>query len=183
MYVAPVTTLGVGPHGASMPRAALQVSFQQEVQFYTTLADKVSPVVKLPRCVHVAPTVIVLMDESNPTRHVGNQLKGCSRAQASLIISSLAALHARFWKSEELDLEYVTQGEGCDAFLGFALRCVAYRLKSTALPQPSSASFNSLDVCGKGGMATHSSRFGICRRKRCLLVEAFRGRSCTNRAE
>ena len=79
--------------------------------FYNNLRDDVHPVIPVARCVVAAPSVILLFDEVKPfkgVRRVGDQLKGCSREEASLVVRHLAALHAKFWKSPVLN-------EGCVA--------------------------------------------------------------------
>lgn len=80
----------------------MDVPFLHEAAFYNGLAKAVreASTVRLPRCLCAAADALVFVDEvAEAGGRVGDQLAGCSRAQAELVINRLARMHAQFWKA------------------------------------------------------------------------------------
>jgi hypothetical protein len=84
--------------------------YETETRFYEELADKVE--LRTPRRYHSARATdctdfILLMEDLAPAR-VGDQVVGCSAAQAELAIRELAKFHAMWWESPRLaELDWV----------------------------------------------------------------------------
>ena len=76
--------------------------FAREARFYATLAAGVP--VRSPRCFHAGDghDTPLLLEDLGRLR-AGDQMEGLALADAERIIDALAALHARFWESGELD--------------------------------------------------------------------------------
>ena len=76
--------------------------FAREARFYTTFASSVP--VRSPRCFHAGDgrDTPLLLEDLGRLR-AGDQVEGLALADAQRIIDAIAALHARFWESEELD--------------------------------------------------------------------------------
>ncbi|MEM9036333.1 MAG: phosphotransferase [Actinomycetota bacterium] len=79
--------------------------YEREVSFYRELSPDVD--VRVPRCHHaeMAPggvPFVILMEEITGARAV-DQLEGCSEADAVAIVDTVAALHASWWESPELE--------------------------------------------------------------------------------
>lgn len=86
----------------------MDVPFKHEAAFYKTYAASVledggSTGMLVPTCVHASDSAIVLVDEvAERGGRVGDQLAGCTRAQASMVLRAFARLHARWWRSDAL---------------------------------------------------------------------------------
>jgi hypothetical protein len=76
--------------------------FAREARFYTTFAPAVP--VRSPRCFHAGDgrDTPLLLEDLGALR-AGDQMQGLALEDAIRIIDAIAALHARFWESEELD--------------------------------------------------------------------------------
>lgn len=78
--------------------------YRREVESYRLLGD--NPPIHVPRLYHSA------LDDGGRTANLvledimdaepGDQLKGCSREQAGLVVDELTGLHRKFWKSPDL---------------------------------------------------------------------------------
>jgi thiamine kinase-like enzyme len=84
--------------------------YETETRFYEEVAGKVE--LRTPRRYHSARAAdstdfILLMEDLAPAR-VGDQVVGCSKAQAELAIRELAKFHATWWESPSLaELDWV----------------------------------------------------------------------------
>lgn len=86
-----------------------------EVRFYTELGDDVA--IRTPRCFHgdisADNDVFVLVLEDLAPAEQGDQIRGCTVAEAKLALENLAGLHASTWGRDDLDrfpwLNRVTQ--------------------------------------------------------------------------
>lgn len=79
--------------------------YGREVQFYRDLAPRVA--LRTPRC-HFAEfdagsNDFVLLIEDLHGYRMGDQVAGCSAAEARTILAALAGLHASVWEPEDLD--------------------------------------------------------------------------------
>jgi len=77
--------------------------YEREVRFYRELASEVP--LRVPRCHAGACTEegSILLLEDIRDLVVGDQVVGVTVRQAELVVDALAALHARFWRSPELE--------------------------------------------------------------------------------
>lgn len=87
-------------------RAALAVNrlYEREVRFYQNVADQIK--MRIPQCYFCTidesgQNPLLLLEDMAPAR-VGNQIVGCSLAEAELALIDLAKLHAAFWNSPTL---------------------------------------------------------------------------------
>lgn len=84
--------------------------YETETRFYEEVAHKTD--LRTPRRYHSARAhdctdFILLMEDLSPAR-VGDQVAGCSRAQAELAVRELARFHATWWESPALaELDWV----------------------------------------------------------------------------
>ncbi len=84
--------------------------YEREIRFYNEIADEID--LRTPRCYHSAMDVeagryVLLLEDLAPAR-VGDQIAGCSRLEAELVISKLAEFHATWWDSQRLeDLDWM----------------------------------------------------------------------------
>ncbi len=94
---------------APMPQnreTATQYGFyRREVRFYQDVADKLR--IRVPRCYYAgmdesSVPFAILMEEVTGARVI-DQLDGGSMADAEMVVDAIAALHARWWDSPELD--------------------------------------------------------------------------------
>ncbi len=84
-------------------RGPMHAPFLHEVYFYTSIASLVRSLGStIPDCVFAGVSAIVLDEVAGI---VGDQLAGCSIERSCSILSLLARMHARFWKSELLSTE------------------------------------------------------------------------------
>jgi hypothetical protein len=79
--------------------------YERETGFYREIAERVG--LRTPRCYHNAfdadtGDFVLLLEDMAPKR-VGDQLAGCSVAQADLCLRELARFHAAWWESPVLD--------------------------------------------------------------------------------
>lgn len=91
--------------GDAAARERVKQGFQKEVMFYRHLAPLSD--VRVPKCFHAGITsdltsFVLLMDDLDP-RVPGRQADGCSSEQADAAVRNLAALHASFWNSPQLE--------------------------------------------------------------------------------
>lgn len=79
--------------------------FERESNFYREVAPKVN--LRVPRCyynvVDAAADRYLLLLEDIRTAAVGDQLAGCSLAQARTVMRAVARFHAQWWDSPELE--------------------------------------------------------------------------------
>ena len=87
-------------------RAALAVNrlYEREVRFYQNVAKQIK--MRIPRCYfsHIdesGQNPLLLLEDMAPAR-VGDQIAGCSIAEAELALIDLAKFHAAFWNSPQL---------------------------------------------------------------------------------
>lgn len=78
--------------------------YEREVRFYDEIASEVE--LRTPRCYFSAMDIeadeyVLLLEDLAPAR-VGDQLAGCSAAEAELAIRELAKFHATWWESPRL---------------------------------------------------------------------------------
>ena len=100
---APQTLIAKFPTNDLKLRAALAVNrlYEREIRFYQDVANKIK--MRIPRCYFSAidgsgQNTLLLLEDMAPAR-VGDQIAGCSLAEAKLAIIDLAKLHAAFWDS------------------------------------------------------------------------------------
>ena len=82
--------------------AAFQRWYEREVRFYRELAE--STPLRSPRCysAQITPDDDFLLVLEDLSRHrQGDQVAGCSAAEAQRVLHSLAAMHARWWEDSE----------------------------------------------------------------------------------
>lgn len=80
--------------------------YEREVRFYRDLRDDLG--VRAPRCYYSAMDVenaryVLLLEDLAPLGKIGDQVAGCSRAEAILALDELAKLHGTWWCSPRLD--------------------------------------------------------------------------------
>ena len=80
-------------------RERVALSYRSEHAFYTELADTLE--VPLPRCYHCAITgdggeFVLLLADMAPAEQ-GDQIRGCTAAEAELAVTALAGLHGPRW--------------------------------------------------------------------------------------
>ncbi|MBF6600164.1 MAG: phosphotransferase [Dehalococcoidia bacterium] len=79
--------------------------YEREIRFYEEIAHRIE--MRVPRRYHSAMDIergryVLLIEDLAPAR-VGDQLTGCSIADARLAVRELAAFHAAWWQHPELD--------------------------------------------------------------------------------
>ena len=83
--------------------ANLYSMYQREYIFYTEIAPTLS--VRSPACYYAAydekTSAFVLLLEDLTGYRIGDQITGCSESETEAVISSLAALHAATWMTED----------------------------------------------------------------------------------
>lgn len=110
----PVSVVAKFPHLPSRGVAVYQRWYEREVRFYRELAAATP--LRFPRCyaAEISPEddfVIVLEDLGG--RRQGNQVEGCTPAEAERVVRALATMHARWWEDEPAPhawLPYTTVG-------------------------------------------------------------------------
>ncbi|MEL7155731.1 MAG: aminoglycoside phosphotransferase family protein [Actinomycetota bacterium] len=80
-------------------------NYLKEVRFYQELAARVS--VRTPRCYHAAiegegPDFALLLEDLDPARQ-GDQIEGCTVAEAEAALGEIVGLHASTWNDDDLD--------------------------------------------------------------------------------
>lgn len=90
--------------GASEVRRRLRMAYRNEVGFYRTFAGRTPG--RVPRCWTAAVSedglrFTLVLQDAHPARP-GNQVDGCTPAQALLAVRNLAGLHAPFWNDQAL---------------------------------------------------------------------------------
>lgn len=103
---APKSLIAKFPTNDLKLRAALAVNrlYEREVRFYQNVASQIK--MRIPHCYFSAidesgQNPLLLLEDLAPAR-VGNQIAGCSLAEAELALVDLAKLHAAFWDSSVL---------------------------------------------------------------------------------
>jgi len=104
----PASVVAKFPHEPSRGVAEYQRWYEREVRFYTELAATTP--LRTPHCftAQIAPNddfVILLEDFGHEPQ--GNQVAGCSAAEAETIVRALAAMHARWWEPEPAPHEWL----------------------------------------------------------------------------
>ena len=97
--------------------------YGREVRFYQDIAPNLS--LRVPRCYHVeyepADEQFVLLLEDIGHLRIGDQVAGCSEAEAAMVVRAIADLHASGWEPAHLELRshnHPTQVEGMSAGFG-----------------------------------------------------------------
>lgn len=103
---APQTLIAKFPTNDLKLRAALAVNrlYEREVRFYQDVASQIK--MRIPHCYfstidESGQNTLLLLEDMAPAR-VGDQIAGCSLAEAELALIDLAKLHAAFWNSPVL---------------------------------------------------------------------------------
>ncbi|MGI8551127.1 MAG: hypothetical protein ACR2PL_10155 [Dehalococcoidia bacterium] len=101
------------PNEGARQTAAIFGVYAREVGFYQDLGDTV--VMGTPRCYYAAITLdrsgFLLLLEDLDNGRFGDQVTGCSPAEARLILAELAKLHAQWWNSPTLEgFPWMTKG-------------------------------------------------------------------------
>jgi hypothetical protein len=86
-------------------RERVALGYRSEHAFYTTVADRVA--VPMPRCYHCeigsdGADFVLLLADMSPAEQ-GDQIAGCTEAEARLAVTALAGLHAPTWCDAALD--------------------------------------------------------------------------------
>lgn len=86
-------------------RERVALGYRSEHAFYTTMADRVA--VPMPRCYHCeigsdGADFVLLLADMSPAEQ-GDQLAGCTGAEARLAVAALAGLHGPTWCDPALD--------------------------------------------------------------------------------
>ncbi|MBT7333508.1 MAG: phosphotransferase [Gammaproteobacteria bacterium] len=103
--------------------AATYDMYQREVDFYQNIATKIH--LRVPKCFHAqfdkTTSDFVLLLEDLKEMRVGDQVAGCTAADAQLVIEGIAALHASTWQTKAAMVSHnnARQQEGMCA--GFAM--------------------------------------------------------------
>jgi hypothetical protein len=79
--------------------------YEREVRFYQDLARDAG--LRAPRCYYAAwdaseQRSLMLLEDLAETGEMGDQVAGCSMAQAAIALDELALFHARWWRSPDL---------------------------------------------------------------------------------
>lgn len=115
---APDSLLAKLPAPDPAARDMLAGAYRQEVRFYTAIAHTVA--VRTPRCHYAAARdtgseFTLLLEDLAPARQ-GDQLTGCTVAQAHAAVANLAGLHAPRWcDTGLLDIEGFTRNGPAEA--------------------------------------------------------------------
>ena len=103
---APQTLIAKFPTNDLKLRAALAVNrlYEREVRFYQNVASQIK--MRIPHCYfstidESGQKPLLLLEDMAPAQ-VGDQLTGCTAAEAQLALVDLAKLHAAFWNSPKL---------------------------------------------------------------------------------
>ena len=104
---APATVIAKFPTNDLKLRAALAVNrlYEREVRFYENVASQMD--MRIPHCYFSSidesgQNPLLILEDLAPAV-VGNQIAGCSLAEAELALIDLAKLHAAFWDSPILE--------------------------------------------------------------------------------
>jgi hypothetical protein len=86
-------------------RERVALGYRSEHAFYTTMADRVA--VPMPHCYHCeigadGADFVLLLADMSPAEQ-GDQLAGCTAAEARLAVAALAGLHGPTWCDSALD--------------------------------------------------------------------------------
>lgn len=111
---APATLVGKFPSAseASLATAAMLGHYRREVMFYRTfpkVAGKITPAAYYTDYDPATNRFALIMEDMAPSEQ-GDQLKGCSVAEAELALAAAAVLHAAYWEDESLDQHDWLQG-------------------------------------------------------------------------
>ncbi|MEH6487781.1 phosphotransferase [Hyphomonas oceanitis] len=111
---APDTLVGKFPSGseASLATAQMLGHYKREVMFYRTfpkVAGRITPGAFYTDYDEATNRFALIMEDMAPSEQ-GDQLKGCSVAEAELALASAAILHAAYWQDESLDQHDWLQG-------------------------------------------------------------------------
>jgi aminoglycoside phosphotransferase (APT) family kinase protein len=90
------------PDGSTPP--ADLFGYDREVAAYRFFGR--DPVFRIPRCFageQDAGTFSLLLEELGAGCRPGDQVAGCSIADADTVVAELTAMHARYWRSDEID--------------------------------------------------------------------------------
>ena len=102
---APTSLLAKLPHTDPTMRQRLNAWYEREGRFYATFAPAIN--LRTPTCYYNVMDVgrhdyILLLEDLAPAQ-TGDQIAGCSVAQAKMAMLGLADLHAPYWNSATLD--------------------------------------------------------------------------------
>ncbi len=105
---APTSVIGKfpAPNPATREFAAAYGLYRCEVNVYTQMAAAIP--LRIPRCYFggmndAATEFVLLLEDLSLTGRLGDQIGGCSLADARVAIESLARLHAAWWGNPKLD--------------------------------------------------------------------------------
>jgi len=104
----PPSVVAKFPHAPSRGVAQYQRWYEREVRFYRELAS-LTPI-RTPRCyaAQIAPNDdFVLLLEDLGAHAQGDQVRGCTAAEAEPIVRALAAMHARWWTPDPTQHEWL----------------------------------------------------------------------------
>ena len=108
----------------SLNTAAMLRHYEREVKFYTEIASTVD--VRVPTCLHGDWTAetndfVLVLEDMAPARQ-GDQLAGCSLAQATDAVRELAKLHGPRWDDPTLDdIDWIDRDKGEESANGLAV--------------------------------------------------------------
>jgi hypothetical protein len=80
------------------------IGYTREGEAYRFLGDH--PPMRIPRCYHAAHEDVrfdLVIEDLGEDARPGDQIAGCSTADAALVVRELAGLHAAYWRSDKLD--------------------------------------------------------------------------------
>lgn len=111
---APATLVGKFPSAseASLATAAMLGHYRREVMFYRTfpkVAGRITPAAYYTDYDPATNRFALIMEDMAPSEQ-GDQLKGCTVAEAQLALAAAAVLHAAYWEDERLDQHDWLQG-------------------------------------------------------------------------
>lgn len=113
---APATIIGKfpSPDPGAREIANLYGMYEREVRFYTDVGSAVG--MRAAACYYCAmdpanDLYVLLLEDLSASGEIGDQLAGCTRAQASLALGEVAKMHARWWDSPRFgDIPWLPEG-------------------------------------------------------------------------
>jgi len=107
----------------SLATAAMLRHYERETRFYTEIADTVD--IRVPKCFHgewtAATNDFVLVLEDMAPAQQGDQIAGCSLAEARTAVAELAKLHGPRWNDPSLDeIDWIDRDAGEESANGLA---------------------------------------------------------------
>ena len=122
---APATIIAKFPSPAEENRAvaATYDMYQREVQFYRQIADQINLRVPKCYCAEFDPerSEFVLLMEDLQGMRIGDQVAGCSEADARLVVEGIARFHASTWRTSQLIVSHNNPGQRDGMIAGFQM--------------------------------------------------------------